>query len=190
MRLKPGVTPDQAQAEISAVAKRLESDYPATNRGRGIRLYPLWRAPFNNARTLLPTLSIALGVAVVLLLIVCANVSNLLLVKAFGRRHEITLRLAVGAGRGRLLRQLVTEGLVLSSIAASTSLVLAYWCRNLLVLLLPRRSGTAMFLPGAVDWRVLVLSTLVCLLATLLFGLVPAIHTRKLDLASAYGSRR
>ncbi|MBV8810670.1 MAG: hypothetical protein JO033_18540 [Acidobacteriaceae bacterium] len=107
MRLKPGVTPDQAQAEISAVAKRLESDYPATNRGRGIRLYPLWRAPFNNARTLLPTLSIALGVAVVLLLIVCANVSNLLLVKAFGRRHEIALRLAVGAGRGRLLRQLV-----------------------------------------------------------------------------------
>ena len=185
VRLKPGVTAEQAQAEISAVAKRLETDYPATNRGRGIKLYPLWKTPFNNASTLLPTLSIALGVVVFVLLIVCANVSNLLLVKAFGRRHEMTVRLAVGAGFGRLLKQLLTEGLLLSSIAAGLGLMLAYWCRNLLVLLLPKRSGTAMFLPGAVDWRVLVLSAAVCLLATVLLGLAPALHTRKLDLASA-----
>src|SRR5712664_2224280 len=83
VRLKPGVTPAQAQAEISAVAKRLEADYPATNRGRGIKLFPLWQTPFNNAGTLLPTLSIALAVVVFVLLIACANVSNLLLVKAF-----------------------------------------------------------------------------------------------------------
>jgi macrolide transport system ATP-binding/permease protein len=185
VRLKPGVTAEQAQAEISAAAKRLEEEYPATNRGRGIKLYPLWQTPFNNAGTLLPTLSIALCVVVFVLLIVCANVSNLLLVKAFGRRHEMTVRLAMGARRGRLLQQLLTEGLILSTIAAIGGLILAHWTRNLLVLLLPKRGGTAMYLPGAVDWRVLALSTAACLVSTLLLGLVPAIHTGKLDLASA-----
>jgi predicted permease len=185
VRLKPGVTPDQAQAEISAVAKRLETAYPATNRGRGIKLYPLWQTPFNNAGTLLPTLSIALAVVVFVLLIACANVSNLLLVRAFGRRHEMTVRLAVGAGRGRLLKQLLTEGFILAMLAAAGGLLVANWCRNLLVLLLPARGGVAMFLPGDLDWRVLVLSAGVCLISTLLFGLVPAIQSSKIDLASA-----
>src|SRR5258707_1035328 len=184
-QLKPGVTQEQAQAEISAVAKRLEAAYPATNRGRGIKLYPLWQTPFNNAGTLLPTLGIALAVVVSILLIACANVSNLLLVKAFGRRHEMTVRLAVGAGRGRLLRQLLTEGLILAALAAAGGLVVANWCRNLLVLLLPSRGGVRMNLPGEIDWRVLALSAGVCLIATLLFGLVPAIQTSKIDLASA-----
>jgi macrolide transport system ATP-binding/permease protein len=185
VRLKPGVTPEQAQAEISAVAKRLETEYPATNRGRGIKLYQLWQTPFNNAGTLLPTLGIALAVVVSILLIACANVSNLLLVKAFGRRHEMTVRLAVGAGRGRLLRQLLTEGLILATLAAAGGLVVANWCRNLLVLLLPSRGGVRMNLPGEIDWRVLALSAGVCLIATLLFGLVPAIQTSQIDLASA-----
>lgn len=185
VKLKPGVSAQQAQAEISAVAKQLEAEYPATNKGRGIKLYPIWATPFNNAGTLLPTLSIALVVVVFVLLIVCANVSNLLLVKAFGRRHEMTVRLAMGARRGRLLQQLLTESLILSTIAAISGLILAHWTRNLLVLLLPKRGGKAMYLPGAVDWRVLVLSTAACLVATVLLGLVPAFHARKLDLASA-----
>ncbi len=185
VRLKPGVTPGQAQAEISAIAKRLETAYPATNRGRGIKLWPLWQTPFNNAGALLPTLSIALAVVVFVLLIACANVSNLLLVRAFGRRHEMTVRLAVGAGRGRLLKQLLTEGFILSMLAAAGGLLVANWCRNLLVLLLPARGGVSMFLPGDLDWRVLVLSAGVCLLSTLLFGLVPAFQNSKIDLASA-----
>jgi predicted permease len=185
VRLKPGVTPDQAQAEISAVAKRLESAYPATNRGWGIKLWPLWQTPFNNAGTLLPTLSIALAVVVFVLLIACANVSNLLLVRAFGRRHEMTVRLSVGAGRGRLLKQLLTEGFILAMLAAAGGLLVATWGRNLLVLLLPARGGVSMFLPGDLDWRVLVLSAGVCLISTLLFGLVPALQTSKIDLASA-----
>ncbi len=184
-RLKPGVTPEQAQAEISAVAARLETAYPATNRGRGVKLFPLWQTPFNNAGTLLPTLGIALAVVVSVLLIVCANVSNLLLVRAFGRRHEMTVRLAVGAGRGRLLKQLLTEGLILAGLAAAGGLIVANWCRNLLVLLLPARGGVRMNLPGELDWRVLALSAGVCLFSTLLFGLVPAIQTSKIDLASA-----
>jgi predicted permease len=185
VRLKPGVTRDQAQAEVSAVAKRLEADYPATNRGRGIKLWPLWETPFNNARTLLPTLGIMLAVVVFVLLIACANVGNLLLVKSFGRRHEMTVRLALGAGRGRLLKQLLAEGLLLAACGAAGGLVVAYWCRHALVLLFPARGGVAMYLPGELDWRVLALSAGICLLVTLLLGLVPAFQTRNIQLAGA-----
>ena len=186
VRLKPGVTLQQAQAEIFGCGiGRLETAYPATNRNRGVNLFPLWRTPFNNARTMFPTLGIALAVVIAILLIACANVGNLLLVRAFGRRHEMTIRLAVGAGRSRLLKQLLTEGLILATIAAAGGFLMAYWSRNLFVLLLPARGGSRMNLPGEIDWRVLALSTGVCLISTLLFGLVPALQTSKIDLTSA-----
>ncbi|MGB2901119.1 MAG: ABC transporter permease [Candidatus Acidiferrum sp.] len=185
VRLKPGVTLSQAQQQISAAAKRLETDYPDTNRGRGIKLWPLWQTPFNNAGTLLPTLEIMLAVVVFVLLIACANVGNLLLVRSFARRHEMTVRLAIGAGRSRLFRQLLTEGLILSAFGAAGGLLVAYWCRHALVLLFPARGGVAMHLPGEIDWRVLALSAGVCLIATLLLGLVPAMQTGKIDLAGA-----
>src|SRR6266853_1886799 len=185
VRLKPGVTEAQAQQEISAAAKRLETDYPATNRGRGIKLWPLWQTPFNNAGTMLPTLEIMFAVVVFVLLIACANVGNLLLVRSFARRHEMTVRLAIGAGYRRLLQQLLTEGLILSAFGAAGGLLVAYWCRHALVLLFPARGGVAMHLPGELDWRVLALSVGVCLLATILLGLVPALQTRNLDLSGA-----
>ncbi len=185
VRLKPGATLSQAQQEISAVAKTLENDYPATNRGRGIKLWPLWQTPFNNANTLLPTLEIMLAVVVFVLLIACANVGNLLLVRSFARRHEMTVRLAIGAGRGRLFKQLLTEGLILSVFGAAGGLLVAHWCRHALVLLFPARGGVAMHLPGEIDWRVLALSAGVCLITTLLLGLVPAMQTGKIDLAGA-----
>jgi predicted permease len=188
VRLKPGVTLGQAQQEMSAVATRLESDFPVTNRGRGIKLWPLWQTPFNNAGTLLPTLGIMLAVVVFVLLIACANVGNLLLVRAFARRHEMTVRVAVGANRSRLLQQLLTEGLILSGVAATSGLLFAHWCRHALVLLFPARGGVAMTLPGEIDWRVLALSAGVCLISTLLLGLVPAIQTGKIDLAGALKS--
>jgi macrolide transport system ATP-binding/permease protein len=188
VRLKPGVTRVQAQQEITAVAKRLEADYPDTNRGRGIQLWPLWQTPFNNANTLLPTLEIMLAVVVFVLLIACANVGNLLLVRSFARRHEMTVRLAIGAGRGRLLKQLFTEGLILAAFGAAGGLLVAHWCRHALVLLFPARGGVAMHLPGEIDWRVLALSAGVCVIATLLLGLVPALQTGKIDLAGALKS--
>jgi macrolide transport system ATP-binding/permease protein len=187
-RMKPGVTIEQAQAEISAVAARLESAYPATNRGRGVRLYPLWQTPFNGAGTLLPTLRISLVVACLVLLIACANVGNLLLVRTFARRHEMTVRLSLGAGRVRLLKQLLTEGLVLSALAAAGGLMVANWCRGLMVLMFPRIPGVIVNLPAEIDWRVLALSTGVCLMATLLFGLVPAAQASRIDLATAMKS--
>jgi len=185
VRLKPGVTRAQAQQELSAIAARLENNYSATNRGRGISLWPLWQTPFNNAGTLLPTLEIMLAVVAFVLLIACANVGNLLLVRSFARRREMTVRLAIGASRARLLQQLFTEGLILSAIGAAGGLLVAYWCRHALVLLLPARSGVAMYLPGEIDWRVMSLSAGICLIATLIVGLVPAFQTRNIDLAGA-----
>jgi macrolide transport system ATP-binding/permease protein len=188
VRLKPGVTIAQAQSEMSAVAARLESDFPATNRGRGIKLWPLWQTPFNNAGTLLPTLGMMLAVVAFVLLIACANVGNLLLARSFARRHEMTVRVAVGANRGRLVQQLVTEGLILSAVAAASGLLVAHWCRHALVLLFPARAGVTMTLPGEIDWRVVALSAGVCLASTLLLGLVPAMQTGKIDLAGALKS--
>ncbi|HTP69771.1 MAG TPA: ABC transporter permease [Dongiaceae bacterium] len=187
-RLKAGVSAQQAQQEIAAVASRLELDYPATNRGRSLQLWPLWATPFNNARNLLPTLSIMMVVVFCVLLIVCANVGNLLLVRSFSRRHEMSVRAAIGAGRARLLKQLLTEGLILSFLGAVGGLVAAYWWRHALVLLFPPRAGVSMYLPGDLDWRVLGMTAAVCLFATLLVGLLPALRASKIDLAPALKS--
>jgi macrolide transport system ATP-binding/permease protein len=180
VRLKPGVTRNQAQQEISAIAAQLAAEYPATNRGRGIKIWALWETPFNHAGHLLPILEIMAVVVMFVLLIVCANVGNLLLVRSFARRHEMTVRLAMGAGRGRLLRQLVTEGLVLSACGAASGMLLAYWCRHALVLFFP---GDRLYLPGEIDGRVLGLSAAVCVVITLAVGLVPAFQTRHLAIA-------
>jgi macrolide transport system ATP-binding/permease protein len=188
VRLKPGVTREQAQQETSAVAKRLEVDYPDTNRGRSMQLWPLWQTPFNNARTLLPTLEIMLAVVFFVLLIACANVGNLLLVRSFARRHEMTVRLAIGASRWRLLKQLLTEGVILSAFGAAGGLLVAYWCRHALAMLFPPRAGVSMHLPGEIDWRVLAVSAGACLIATLVVGLVPAMQSGRIDLAGALKS--
>jgi predicted permease len=185
IRLKRGVSIDQAQAELSAIAGRLEAAYPETNRGRGVRLYPLWQTPFNNAGAMLPTLSIALVVVGAVLLIACANVGNLLLVRALARQQEMTVRVSIGAGRLRLVRQLMTEGMILSIIAAVGGLFVAHWLRDAIALLTPPRGGVLLRLPGALDWRVFVLSGGVCIAATTLFGLAPAILATRIDLAGA-----
>ena len=187
--LKPGVTLRQAQEELSAIARRLENDYPETNRGHGIELLPLWRSPFNVAAEMLPTLEIAVSVVLFVLLIACANVGTLLLVRSLLRQPEMTARLALGAGRGRLLQQLLTEGLILSALATAGGIVVAYWCRNALVLAFPSQApGIIVNLPGHIDWRVLALSTGVCVFATVLFALAPAVQASKIDLASAINS--
>jgi macrolide transport system ATP-binding/permease protein len=182
VRLKPGVSVQQAQQEIAAVARRLEIDFPDTNRGRGIKLLPLWESPFNATDSMRPTLKITALVVFFVLVIACANVSNLLLVRAFARRHELTVRMAVGAGRGRLIKQLLTESLLLASVALAGGILVAHWCRNLLVLLVPPRSGP-IFMKGELDWRVLALSAAVCLMSILLFGMIPALQTSKLDIS-------
>ncbi len=187
--LKPGVTRQQAQAELSAIAQRLENDFPETNRGQGFELFPLWKTPFNAVGNLSPTLAITTGVAFFVLLIACANVSNLLLARSLLRRHEMTMRLALGAGRRRLVKQLFTEGLLLSVIAAAGGIMVAYWCRNALVLVSPSRTpGITIDYPGQLDWRVLALSVAVCIGSTMLFALIPAIQASHVDLSGALKS--
>ena len=186
--LKPGVTRAQAQAEISSVAQRLETENLATNKGRGVKLFPLWATPFNQAGELLPTLKMTFAVVFLVLLIACANVSGLMLVRALARRHEMTVRLALGSARRRLVRQLLTEGLILSTIAAAGGLFVAYWCRDVLALFFPSSGAITSNLKGEMDWRVLAFSAGVCLISTLLFGLVPAIQSSKIDLAATLNS--
>ncbi|PYJ42920.1 MAG: permease [Verrucomicrobia bacterium] len=187
--LKPGVTRQQAQAELSSIAQRLENDFPETNRGQGFQLFPLWKTPFNAVGNLSPTLAITTGVAFFVLLIACANVSNLLLARSLLRRHEMTMRLALGAGRRRLIKQLFTEGLLLSAVAAAGGIMVAYWCRNALVLVSPVRTpGITIDYPGQLDWRVLVLSVAVCIGSTMLFALIPAVQASHVDLSGALKS--
>src|ERR1700745_2653576 len=184
--LKPGVTRQQAQAELNSIAQRLENDFPATNRGHEVQLFPLWKTPFNGAGNMTPTLAIAMAVVFLVLLIACANVSNLLLARSLLRRHEMTMRLALGAGRRRLIKQLVTEGLLLSSIAALGGIAVAYWSRNALVLAFPVSvPGITIDYPGQLDWRVLLLSIAICVGSTVLFALMPAIRASDVDLSHA-----
>jgi predicted permease len=182
VRVKPDVSRTQAQAELSAIAERLQAEYPSTNRGRGIVLKPLWQSPFNPMDALVPTLTIALVGVAAMLLIACANVGNLLLLKSVSRRRELTIRLAVGADRGRLVRQMLTEAVLLSSIAGVCGLVAAYWARGALVLLFPPRGTTPLRLPADLDLRVLLLSVGIAFIATVLFGLIPAMLASKVDL--------
>ncbi len=183
VRLKPGVSRAQAQQQISAIAARLQTSYPATNRGRSIGLWALWQTPFNHAGELLPSFEVMVAVVAFVLLIACANVGNLLLVRSFVRRHEMSVRLAIGASRGRLLKQLLTEGLILSALGTAGGFLMAYWCRQLVTMLLSVGSGKAMYLPGAIDGRVMAMSAGICLVVTLIIGLVPALQTRHLDVA-------
>jgi predicted permease len=184
VRIKPGTTRDQVQAELAALANRLDREYPATNRGRGFTLLPLWQSPFNGAAVLLPALAIALSVVSLVLLIACANVGNLLLVRSIARRHEMTVRLAIGAGRGRLVRQVLTEGLILSAAAGGAGLLVAVWCRDLLMRFFPSQ-GVPVKFGAEIDLRVLACSAGVCVISTVLFALVPALQASSMDLASA-----
>src|ERR1044072_8048584 len=133
-RLKPGVTIQQAQAAMSALASQLEQEYPKDNEGRNVKLIPLLEARLDpdGEGDLVRTSSMIQGAVFIILLIACANITNLLLVRATKRRREIAIRLAIGASRGRLIRQLMTESLVLSLVGGTVGFFAALWTKNLI----------------------------------------------------------
>ncbi|HKS40996.1 MAG TPA: ABC transporter permease [Blastocatellia bacterium] len=182
-RLKPGVTIEQAQAAMSALASQLEQEYPKDNEGRNVKLMPLLEARLDpgGEGDLIRTSSMIQGAVFIILLIACANITNLLLVRATKRRREIAIRLAIGASRGRLIRQLMTESLVLSLVGGTVGFFAALWTKNLISSFVPFGGGPNAEAVG-LDTRVLIFTLAATVLSGLLFGLVPALQASKPDL--------
>jgi putative ABC transport system permease protein len=179
-RLEPGVSPDQAATQLREVAARLEREHPVLNRAMGAGLTPLHEFLIGDTRQ---PLLILLGAVALLLLIACANVGNLLLVQAAGRERETAVRVALGAGRGRLVRQALTESLVLSGIGGVAGVVLGWWGTRTLAALQPR--GMLRVSEFGLDWSVLAYVFVITAISGLLFGIAPAVWTgRRLPAAA------
>jgi predicted permease len=173
VRLRSGATQAQAQAALDALAIHLEQKYPDSNDGERFRLYPFWDAPSGASGFLRPVLLVLGVMAALVLLLACANVANLLLVRALGRRKEVAIRISLGAGRGRLLAQLMTESLLLVTAAGGLGLLLAVWGSNLLLAAFPPTD--APIVPSfPIDARVVLFAAAVSLATGLVFSLAPA----------------
>jgi predicted permease len=168
-RLKPEVGVDQAQAELTQIAKNLERAYPQTNEKRGIEVSPLTTELLGDIQ---PALFAALAAVGLVLLIACANVASLLLARAETRSHEMAIRTALGAARGRLYRQLATESLLLTLTAAALGLLVARWVTGLLLVLSPIRLPS--FVEVGLDGRVLLVTLVAAIAIGVILGFAPA----------------
>lgn len=179
-RLRPGVTVEQAQAQMSGIGARLQKQYPDSNEGKSVVVMPMRDDMVRDVRL---TLYLLLGAVATVLLIACANMANVLLAKASARTREMAIRAAVGASRGRIVRQLITESVVLSLVAGIAALFLANWASHALVALAP--AGVPRISETAINGQVLTFTLVISLAASILFGLAPALQLSRMDLYDA-----
>jgi putative ABC transport system permease protein len=183
-RLRPGVSIEGAQAEFDTIASQLEKQYPAENTGRGVVIYPILQDTVRMYSTALWVMMAAVGFV---LLIGCANVANLMLARATGRQREIALRAALGASRTRIVRQLLTESVMLSLLGGALGILIGYWTVDIIRTANPGEA--ARFAAGwnhlGINLPVLAFTFLLSVLSGILFGLAPAWQLSKPDLNSA-----
>jgi putative ABC transport system permease protein len=179
-RLKPDATLEQAQAQMTSIGARLERQYPSTNKDKNVAVTRMRDDMVSNVQL---TLYLLLGAVTLVLLIACANVANLLLAKSTTRTREIAIRAAVGASRSRIIRQLITESLLLALLAAVAGLLLAVWGSAALVALAPK--NVPRLAETSIDGWVLAFTLGLSVISSLLFGLAPALHASRVDLNDA-----
>ncbi len=187
-RLKEGATPEQARAEMKLLGERFRRAYPKwMDKTESVAVTPMREAVVSDVRT---ALLVLVAAVVFVLLIACGNVANLLLARAAGRQRELAIRAAIGASRKRIIRQLLTESVILASLGGAIGLVLGAWGVRALLLLVP---GNIPRLPDAeerqslfslLDWRIAVFTLIVSFLTGIVFGLFPALHISKPDVSS------
>jgi predicted permease len=183
-RLKPGVTLNQASAEIRAIAERLARMYPQTNEGMSATVLPLWQSHFGAQSLLRGPLRILMAVGAVVLLIVCANVANLLLARSAARRREFSVRLALGAGRLRIVRQLLVESLLLAGAGSLVAVPLALWMSLSLGYLAPPGSFPVVF-ETQMNARILAFAIFVAAIACVASAISPALESMRVGLTDA-----
>ena len=182
-RLKPGVTAEQAASNLTGLADRLGTIYPESNGGRTFLVVPTSKVTLNPSIDGAVT-GVSLGLLAVpglVLLIACANLATLFLTRAAGRRREIAVRMALGAGRGQVVRQLLAESLVLSIAGGLVGLLVCAWLAGILLRFQPP-VGVPMNLDVVIDWRVLLFTGLVAVGTGVAFGLTPALRASRPDL--------
>lgn len=184
-KLRPGVTKNQAQAELNLLMQGIAERFPEDHRGspNEISLDPLWRSPFGINGYLYKILPMLLGLAGVLLLLACANVADLLLVRSVGRRREIAIRLAMGASRKGIIRQFLIESLLLGLLGGTAAIMITVWTSGSLVAFFPP-SSLPLTHGAHVDQRVLLATIAVSILAAIIFGILPALRSSSLPVQS------
>ena len=181
-RLKPGVSMEQAQAGISTLASQLEKAYPNENEGRVATLFPVSKIDPRGYTPLVTAAALLMSVVAMVLLIACANVANLLLARASARRKEVAVRLAMGASRLRLVRQLLTESVLLALLGGAAGLLIAVWTIELLKATPPPVGVFSFNLDFSIDARVLWFTFALSVLTGIIFGLAPALQSSRTDL--------